>query len=123
MEDGGQLAPMAAELDNRVAILVVVRRFIGIGAVDSRSLRFDSYVRMQHFVRRSTFVPCRRCGGDMRREFMQRLSSALHGTMVSHLRHASQKGSAAAVACLHVPRAKVFSSFLIFAWWPPLLFL
>jgi hypothetical protein len=27
------------------------------------------------------------------------------------------------VACLPVPRAQVFSSFLRFAWWPPLLFL
>jgi hypothetical protein len=27
------------------------------------------------------------------------------------------------VACLRVPRTKVFSSFLLFAWWPPLLFL
>jgi hypothetical protein len=29
-EDGGQLAPMAAELVDRLAILVVVRRFRGI---------------------------------------------------------------------------------------------
>jgi hypothetical protein len=27
------------------------------------------------------------------------------------------------VACLPFPRAHVFSSFLLFAWWPPLLFL
>jgi hypothetical protein len=27
------------------------------------------------------------------------------------------------VACLPVPRAQVFPSFLLFAWWPPLLFL
>jgi hypothetical protein len=27
------------------------------------------------------------------------------------------------VACPPVPRAYVFSSFLLFAWWPPLLFL
>jgi hypothetical protein len=26
------------------------------------------------------------------------------------------------VACLRVPRACFFSSFLLFAWWPPLLF-
>jgi hypothetical protein len=31
--------------------------------------------------------------------------------------------SAGAVACLPVPRAKAFSSFPLFAWWPPLLFL
>jgi uncharacterized membrane protein len=34
-----------------------------MGVADSRSLRFDSYVRMQHFVRRTTFVPFRRLWG------------------------------------------------------------
>jgi hypothetical protein len=43
-----------------LAILVAVRRFLGMGAADSRSLRSDSYVRMRHFVRRSTYVPFRR---------------------------------------------------------------
>jgi hypothetical protein len=33
-----------------------------------------------------------------------------------------QEGSADAVACLPVPRAQVFSSFLLFAWWLMLLF-
>jgi hypothetical protein len=46
MEDGGRLAPMAAELVDRLAILVAVRRFLGMGAADYRSLRYDSYVRM-----------------------------------------------------------------------------
>jgi hypothetical protein len=56
-------------------------------------------------------------------EFMQRLSDALHGTFDSYLRDALQEGSDA-VACLPVPRAKVFTtSFFLFAWWPPLLFL
>jgi hypothetical protein len=54
---------------------------------------------------------------------MQRLSAALHGTLGSYLHDALQEGSADAVACLLVPRAQVFSSFLLFAWWPPLLFL
>jgi hypothetical protein len=49
MEDGGRLAPMAAELVDRLAILVALRRFLGMGAADSRSLRYDNYVRMQHF--------------------------------------------------------------------------
>jgi hypothetical protein len=57
MEDGDRLAPMAAESVDRLAILVAVRHFLGMGASDPRSLRFDSYVRMQHFVRRSTYVP------------------------------------------------------------------
>jgi hypothetical protein len=37
LEDGGRLAPMAVELVDRLAILVVVRRFLGMGADDSRS--------------------------------------------------------------------------------------
>jgi hypothetical protein len=73
MEDGGRLTPMVGELFDRSAILVVVRGFHGMGAADSRSFRFDSYVRMQHFVRRSTFVSFRRFWGDGRRKFMQRL--------------------------------------------------
>jgi hypothetical protein len=105
MEDGGRLAPMAAELVDRLAILVAIRRFLGMGAADSRSLRFDSYVRMQHFVRRSASIPFRRFLGDVRREFMHRLSTALHGTLGANLRDAFQEGSADAVACLPVPRA------------------
>jgi hypothetical protein len=46
----GRLAPMAAQLVHRLIILVAVRRFHGMGAVDSRSLRSDNCVRMQHFV-------------------------------------------------------------------------
>jgi hypothetical protein len=42
MEDGGRLAPMAAELVDRLAILLVVRRFPGMVAADSRSLRSDN---------------------------------------------------------------------------------
>jgi hypothetical protein len=122
MEDGGRLAPMAAELVDHLAILVVVRRFPGMGAADSRSLRSNDYVRMHHLARRSIYVPFRSFLGDVRREFMQRLSAALHGTTCSYLRDAFQEGSADAVACLPVPRAWGFSSFLLFAWWPPLLF-
>jgi NAD-specific glutamate dehydrogenase len=75
---------MAAELVDRPAILVAARRFSGMGHDDSRSLRFDNYVRMQHFVCRTTYVPFRRFSGDVRREFMQRLSATLHGTMGSY---------------------------------------
>jgi hypothetical protein len=100
MEDGGRLAPIAAELVDRLASLVAFHRFPGMGAADSRSLRYDSYVRMQHFVRRSTYFPFRHFWGDVRREFMQRLSAAFHGTLGSYLRDAFQEGSADAVACL-----------------------
>jgi NAD-specific glutamate dehydrogenase len=100
---------MADELVDRLVILVDVRRFLGMGAADSRSLRSDNYARiMQHFVGRTTYVPFRRFFKDVRREFTQHLSAALHGTMGSYLRDAFHEGSAHGVACLHVPRASVF---------------
>jgi hypothetical protein len=67
MKDGGRLAPMAAELVNRMGFSVAVCRLLCTGAADSRSLRYDNYVRMQHFVRRTTYVPFRRLLGDVRR--------------------------------------------------------
>jgi hypothetical protein len=47
LEDGGRLAHMAAELVGRLEILVPVRRFLAVGAWDSRSLSSDndSYVK------------------------------------------------------------------------------
>jgi hypothetical protein len=48
---------MAAELVDRLATLVSVRRFHGMGAADSRSLRSDNHVRPRHFVRRTIFYP------------------------------------------------------------------
>jgi hypothetical protein len=102
LEDGGRLAPTAAELVVRLAILVAVRRFHGMGAVDSRSLRFDSFVRMQHFFRRYTYIPIRRFG--------ERLAARIRAT--SFYCYAwdfgflpLKEGSADAVACLPVPRA------------------
>jgi hypothetical protein len=59
-EDGGRLTPTAAELVDCLAVLVVVRRFLGMGAADSRSLRPDMYIRMYHFLRQTTYVPFRR---------------------------------------------------------------
>jgi hypothetical protein len=51
MENGGRLAPMAAELVDRLAIMVVVRRFPDTSAANFRFLRSSGYVRMQHFAR------------------------------------------------------------------------
>jgi hypothetical protein len=96
---------MAAELVYRLAILVDVRRFYGMGVADFRSLRSDNYARMQYSVRRNTCVPFLRFWGDVRREFMQCPFAALHVTLASYLRDAFQEGSADAVACLPVPRA------------------
>jgi hypothetical protein len=50
LEDGGRFAPMADELVYRLAILVAVRRFPGMGVAHSRSLGSDIYVRMHNFV-------------------------------------------------------------------------
>jgi hypothetical protein len=56
---------------------------------------------------------------DVRREFMQRLSVALHGALGSYLRDALQKGRAYVVARLPAPRAfftyvhVLFSSLLV----------
>jgi hypothetical protein len=48
---------MAVELGDGLAILVEVRRFLGLSAADSRSLWFESYARMEEFVRRFAYVP------------------------------------------------------------------
>jgi hypothetical protein len=36
LDDGGRLAPMAAEVVDRMAILAAFRRFPGVGGADSR---------------------------------------------------------------------------------------
>jgi hypothetical protein len=46
LEDGGRLAPMAVKLVDRLAILVVVRRFHGMGVDDSRSFHGMGDVRV-----------------------------------------------------------------------------
>jgi hypothetical protein len=66
-EDGDQLATTVAELVDRLAVFVALHRVPGMGATDSRSLRYDSYVSMLHFNRRSTYVPFRGFIGDVRR--------------------------------------------------------
>jgi hypothetical protein len=99
------VAPIAAELVDRLAVLVAFRRFHGLGASDSRSPRYGIYVRMQHFVPRSTYVPFRGFLGDVRGEFPQSIYIDLHGTLVSYLRDALHEGSADAVTCLPVPLA------------------
>jgi hypothetical protein len=48
---------MVADLFDRLAVLVAVLCFHGMGTDDSHSLRYENYVRMQYFVRRTTYVP------------------------------------------------------------------
>jgi hypothetical protein len=70
---------------------------------------------MQRFIRRTTFVPFRRFLGDVRREFMQRLSAALHGLFGSYLRDALQDGSAGMPSCSSGLGFFLFSSFCLVA--------
>jgi hypothetical protein len=58
---------------------------------------------MKEFVRRSTPTPFRRFLGDVRREFMQRLSVVLHGTLGSFLHDALHVGGADVVASFVAP--------------------
>jgi hypothetical protein len=78
---------------DRLAVLVAARRFPCMGVAYSRPLRSDNYVCKQHFVRRTTYVSFWRFGGDVRREFIQRLFASLHGTLGSYLRDALHEGS------------------------------
>jgi hypothetical protein len=97
---------MADELVDCMAILVAHRRFFGMGDADFRSLRCDTYVRMQHSVRRTVFVTFRRFLGDVRRKFLKCLSATLYyGTLGSCLRDALKEGNVDAVAGHLVPRA------------------
>jgi hypothetical protein len=84
LEEKGRSAPMAGELVERLAILVTVRRFHGMVVADSRSIRYDNYVRMQHFVRRSTSFPFPWFLRDVQQELMQHLYGGLHGTLDSY---------------------------------------
>jgi hypothetical protein len=47
---------MAGEFFNCLDNLAAVPLFLGIGVAYSRSLRYDNYVRMQNFVRRTTYL-------------------------------------------------------------------
>jgi hypothetical protein len=62
-------------------------------------------IRYISFVDELLMFPFDGIWGYVRREFLQRLSGAPHGTLGSCLRDAFQEGSADAVACLPIPRA------------------
>jgi hypothetical protein len=75
LEDRGRLALMAVELvADHLEIWLAVRRAPSLGAANSRSLRCESNTRMKELVRRSIYVPFLRFLGDVRREFIERLS-------------------------------------------------
>jgi hypothetical protein len=78
------------------------------------------------FVRGYARVHFRRFLGDVCREFMQRLSAVLHGTLGSYLRDILQEGSVAIVAypLVHGLRYFLLPHFtLLWCWWILLLFL
>jgi hypothetical protein len=111
---------MQAAWYNSISICILTPRASGLDrevrqAADSRSLRFDNYVRMHDFVRRSINVSFRRFLGDVLRELMKRLCDALPATLGSYLRDALQKGSANIVACRSVPRALACGLFSLLA--------
>jgi hypothetical protein len=81
------------ELANRLANSVVVRRYLGTGDVDSRSLCSDIYNVGMHDGVRLTLIPFMRFLGDVRLEFMQRLSVVLHRTLGSYIWGASLESS------------------------------
>jgi hypothetical protein len=93
---------MAAELVYRLAILVDVRRFHGMGAADSRSLQSDTYVLCNMSFVDLLMFPFDGFWGDVPREFLQRLYAALQGTLGCFLRDALHYGSVDVVACLHM---------------------
>jgi hypothetical protein len=125
LEDVGRLAPMAAELVDRLAILIV-RRFLGMGAMDSlhcvlivMSTCNISFVDLLMFS-----VPFRwfLLGDDVRREIVHRLSTSLHGTLGSYLRHVTYLVWHAFMFLVLKP-VGFPPSFFLFAWWYRLLFL
>jgi hypothetical protein len=123
MEDGGRVASMTAELVDRMAILVADRRFPGMGAADSRSLRSHSYVRMQHFVRRTTYVPFRRFWGMCD---VNSCNVFLLLFMVLWIPISAMLCRRAVLTLWHAflfLGLRFLPFFFVFAWWPPLLFL
>jgi hypothetical protein len=107
---------MAVDLVDHLAIIVAVRRFLSMGAADSRSLRSESYTRMNEFARRSTPSPFRRFLGGVcvvrsRNVF---LWSFVARWVPIYLRDAVQGGGAAGVACLPGPEGSGFCAFFLF---------
>jgi hypothetical protein len=98
------LIQMAAHLVDRLAMLTDVHRFPGMDAADSHSSLMTTYMCMTDFIRRYSYVPLRHFWGDVLREFMQRLSVVIDGTLGAHLRDALREGSVDIVACLPAPR-------------------
>jgi hypothetical protein len=89
---------MAVDLVDRLTVLVAVLRVPGMGVDDSC---FYNYVRMQHFVCRTTYVHDQHFWG-MCGENSCNVFSCSYGTLGSYLRDALHECSADVVACLLV---------------------
>jgi hypothetical protein len=74
---------------------------------------------LKHYYGGSRFAQLNAQTGGRGQVRFQLLAALRHISVVCRI----TAGRTIAVACLPVPRAKVFSSFLRLAWWPPLLFL
>jgi hypothetical protein len=95
LEDGGRLAPMAVELVDRLAILVAVRRVLCVLALTS--VCNNSFVELLVFLLGVFRGTCR--------------ENSCNVFMLLFILLCVAGG----VACLPVPRAWVFFSFLLFA--------
>jgi hypothetical protein len=104
-EDGGRLAPIAVELVDRLAILVAIHRFLGMGSgsVDSRSLRSNNVFHMQHVVRHYLSPLLFGVLGGMCGDGSCNVFPLFDIVLWVHI--SATLCSADAVACLPVPRA------------------
>jgi hypothetical protein len=71
------------------------RTSVWYGGIMLQYIRSNMYARMKAFVRSSLSTSFHRLLGEVRREFMQRLSVVFHGTLGSYLRDALHEGSTA----------------------------
>jgi hypothetical protein len=101
LQDNSLLNYPAVDIAKSLHLIIFYYYFGLIGLLDSSysspatlALVEVAIARMKEFVRRSTYVPFRRSLGDVRREFIHRLSSVLHGTLGSYLRNALHDGGA-----------------------------
>jgi hypothetical protein len=123
MEDGGRLAPMAAELVDRLAILVDVRRFPSMGAalalvpcalaVISECIILFADLLLFRFGVFGGMCDVNSCHVFLLlfMALLVPISATLFKRAVLMMWHA------------FLFPGLIFSSFLLFAWWPPLFFL
>jgi hypothetical protein len=100
LEDGGRLSPTAVELFDRLAIMVVVHRIVGMDSAVSCPMRSDNSIRMKE-VLLNMFLSARCWGLYVRREVIL-CNAFVCLFMGSYLRDALREGCAGAFAYLPV---------------------